>query len=620
LDRTQLSSPLKNLGRAALVAGVLAMAVYANSLANGFAYDDAHVILENTELQSLETLPGAVFKPYWHGHDDEALLGLWRPTTTLMLGLEFAVAGDSPFLYHLVNVIGHGLATALVVLVLGQLVTIPIALTAGLLFAVHPVHVEAVANVVGGAEVLATVFVLLALLVHLRGPSTWLRALAVGGLYALAFGAKESAVTLLALLFLVDAGRHRLGFSDLPAYLRETWKTYAAVTAVAAVMLTARMQVLGSIASPEAALGGGLLLEIPRIWTLSEVWSHYVRLMVFPLDLASDYSPGVIPISMSWHALNFAGVMLALVALGGALALWRRPALGSGSESGRIFALGVVWFLIAVSPVANILFVSGVLLAERTLYLPSVGAAAGLAWLLVMLVRRRRDVGLVAIGVVVLLMSVRSWTRTPTWKDDGKMFETLIAEYPHSGRSQWLMGDIYMTQGQTSEALQAYREAIPNLGASYGLTTQIARKLMGAGNGRGAAHLLEQVRLEAPDFGTAPALLGVIYTQLAEWENAERSLSAAVRLQPDNVVSHHLRAGALAELERWEEAAAERREVIAMGEDVWQQWRALAEVEERAGNVDAARTALAEARSRVSTDEERAEIDSLVAALDEGRF
>ena len=53
--------------KAALVAGLLALAVYANSLGNGFAYDDVHIILENTDLQSLETLPGAVFKPYCMG-------------------------------------------------------------------------------------------------------------------------------------------------------------------------------------------------------------------------------------------------------------------------------------------------------------------------------------------------------------------------------------------------------------------------------------------------------------------------------------------------------------------------------------------------------------------------
>jgi hypothetical protein len=610
-----MTSLLSNLRAAALAAGVLALVVYGNALANGFAYDDAHIILENTELQSLRTLPGAVFKPYWHGHDGAVELGLWRPTTTLVLGLEFALAGADPTLYHAANVLAHGVTAALVVLVLGYLVTVPVALTAGLIFAVHPVHVEAVSNVVGGAEIIAALFVLLALLLHMGGRSTWPRALAVAALFAAAFGAKESAVTLLGLVFLVDAARGRLGFGEVKAYFRERWRTYVALTAVAAVMLTVRAQILGSVASPEAALGGGLLREIPRIWTLAEVWSHYVRLMVFPLDLASDYSPAVIPISFGWHALNTTGLLLALSLLIGALVLWRRPALGPDSESPRVFGFGVVWFLIAVSPVANVLFVSGVLLAERTLYLPSVGAAATLGWLFVSLARRRREVGLAVTGLVVVLMGLRAWDRTPTWRDDDAMFATLMAEYPHAGRSQWLMGDILLAEGRQSEGLRAYREAIPNLGAHYGLTTQIGRKLFGAGNLRGAAHLLRQVWEEAPEEGTAPALLGVIYTQQGAWEDAEAALTAAVEIQPDNVISHHLRAGALTQLERFEEAAAERRQVIALGEDVWQQWTALADVEARSGNVDEARAALGEARARVGSDAERAQVDSLMAAL-----
>ena len=87
------------------------------------------------------------------------------------------MAGENPTLYHAVNVVGHGLVSLLVVLVLAHLVTLPIAFAAGLLFAVHPVHVEAVSNVVGGAEVLAAGFFMLALLLHLRGPPSWTRAI-----------------------------------------------------------------------------------------------------------------------------------------------------------------------------------------------------------------------------------------------------------------------------------------------------------------------------------------------------------------------------------------------------------------------------------------------------------
>ena len=195
------------------------------------------------------------------------------------------------------------------------------------------------------------------------------------------------------------------------------------------------------------------------------------------------------------------------------------------------------------------------------------------------------------------------------------MFETLVADYPHSGRSQWLMGDIYMTQGRTTEALAAYRAANPNLGAHYSLTTQIGRKLMGAGQLRGAEHLLRQVWMEQPEFGTAPALLGVIYSRMGEPESAEEALRAAIVLQPENRISRHLLASALSDQGRWAEAAVARRQVISMGEDVWQQWAWLAEFEIRAGNALAGAAAFDSARVRTGTPEELAQIDSMAAVL-----
>ena len=513
------------------------------------------------------------------------------------------------------SVVGHALVSVLVVLTLGYFVTLPIAFVSGVLFAVHPVHVEAVSNVVGGAEVIAAGFVLLALLLHLRGDSTWPRALAIAAAFALALGAKESAVTLPGVIFLADAARRRLDFADLGSYVRERWRTYAALSLVAAVMLAARVQILGSVASPQLALGSDLLLEIPRVWTLGEVWTHYVRLMVFPLDLASDYSPDVIRISTGPHALNAIGLLLALLILAGALLSWRQPKLGPESRSARVFGFGVVWFIVTISPVSNVVFVSGVLLAERTLYLPSVGAVAILAWLLVLLAQRRRAVGWGAAALVVTLLGARTWTRSPAWLDDVAWSGAMISDVPQSGRSLWLIGTIFMARGQHREGLRAYREAIPRIGANPDQLTSIALQLHNAGNLRGAEGLFRLAWIQRPGFHLVPARLGMIYSEMGDAERAEEALAAALELEPNDLVSLGLISQALAELGRWRDAAEARRRVIGLGEDVWQQWTSLAELEARAGDIEAARSALATARQRVSTEEEELQIDSIAAQL-----
>lgn len=617
---TFIPSPLENLRFAALLSAALAAVVYANSLTNDFAYDDVHIITENEGIHHLSDVPHALGSPYWPGRFGRDL-GLWRPVTTAYLGLQYAVSGENPVTYHVANVLAHAGVTALVVILLGEMLTVAAAFIGGLVFAVHPVHVEAVANVIGIAEVMSAGFFLLACLVHLRsGPTTsWLRALAIGALYALAFGAKEGAVTLPAALFLLDAARGRLGVGDLPDYLRRRGRAYLVMSVVAALMLLARYQVLGSIAHPFGPLGADLLAEIPRIWTLSEIWSHYVRLMVFPMDLSADYSPNVIPIALGWNALALSGAVLALGLFTAALLTWRSgPSwrMGKGSDVPRTLGFGVVWFLITISPVANVVFLAGVLLAERTLYLPSVGFAAIAGWLVVTLEKERPRLGYAVTMMAVLLMGYRTYTRSPTWRDNLTVFGTMIQDYPQSGRSQWVLGDLFFQKGRTKEGLMAYRAAVGLLGPHYQLLTEISKKLIGADMLDGAEHLLRYAWKDQPRFSVAPGLLAVIHSERGDPVGTERYCRIALALDDDDVVSHHLLAWALAEQGKWTEAVEERRTAIRQGQgDYWQQWVSLAYLQAHGGDSASARISLDSAEAKVVTAGARRYVDSLAVAL-----
>lgn len=611
-------SPLKSVRSAAWLSGMLAIAVYANSLANEFAYDDLHILVDNESVHSLATLPEAIVSSWWPNESGE-VLGLWRPTSTALLGLQYALWADNPTPYHIVNVVAHGLTTGVVVLLVAEFLSLPVALASGVIFALHPVHTEAVANVIGLAEIISTLFFLLACLLHMRGGprSHWRTVLPVALLYALAFGAKEIAVTLPGVIFLLDAARGDLGFAGLPRYLRDRWKMYGALAATAGVMLAIRFAVLGSIASPLGPLGADLLTQgVPRIWTLGEIWSHYIRLMVFPIDLSSDYSPNVIMIGLGWHALNTAGVVMVLAILAGCIVAWRRPPLAPKTDSARAVAFGVLWFLITISPVSNVLFLAGVLLAERTLYLPSVGAIVGMAWLVIRFYHRRRAVAVVCMLAGASFMSWRTWTRNPVWKDNLTVFGRMIADYPQSGRSQWVLGDLFLMQGRTSEGLVSYRAAIGILGHHYFLITQIARKLISLDRKEAAERLLLRALEEHPEFATAPQLLSVIYSERGDAVEAERYLRQALALVPEDRVSNHLLAWALTEQGRYGEAIAARRAAIELGEgDYWQQWVSLAYLEAFNGDTTAARVALDSARVKAVTEGGIRQVDSLYVEL-----
>src|SRR5690606_27485419 len=155
-------------------------------------------------------------------------------------------------------------------------------------------------------------------------------------LYLGAFFTKESAVTLPGALFVLDAARERIPVARLGAYVRRRGALFAALALAAALVLALRLRILGTVARPFGPLGADLLEEgVPRIWTVAGIWTHYVRLMVFPLDLSSDYSPDVLPIALGWGPLNLLGAALALALLLAAWAAWRHQDLEPGARSAR---------------------------------------------------------------------------------------------------------------------------------------------------------------------------------------------------------------------------------------------------------------------------------------------
>lgn len=612
----RIPSPLKNKRSAFLLVGALAGLVYLNSLPNQFAYDDLHIVEQNPGIHTLGALPGAVVRPYWPGEYGREL-GLWRPVTTMFLGLEYAVGGGSPLIFHVANTLGHVLVSLLALALFLELMSLPAALAGGLVFAVHPVHVEAVANVIGVSEMISAGAMLAACLVHVRGGprSGWGSAFAIGGLYLIGFGAKEGAVTLPGVIFLLDAVRSRIGFSDLTGYLADRWRTYLVMLLVAIGLLWARFMVLGTVASPFAPLGADLLQEIPRIWTLGEIWMHYVRLWVFPLDLSVDYSPGVIPISIGWRSANSVGALLAILILGLSLIAWRRPEMKKGVDTARAAAFGVVWFGITISPISNTLFLSGVLLAERTLYLPSVGLAAATGWLVVRLSRERPRGAWVALVVMLSLGAVRTWIRNPTWYDTQSVMTVMIRDNPHAGRSQWVLGDVLLSRGRVSDGLRSYRAAIDLLGTHYRLMTQIAKHLMEVERYRAAEGLLHFATRDSPRFQLGWGMLALIRAEYGDAEGAERYARESLARVDLDPTRHHLLAWALAAQGRFEEAAAARARGLEQGQALfWQQYLYEAYEHREAGDSAAALLAVDSAWARVATDIGRATLDSVRVA------
>src|SRR5882672_10708702 len=133
------------------LAAVVALALISSlsGLRNGFAYDDQAIIVGNPQVHSLAGLLHRFAEPYWPADRGS---GLYRPLTIILFSLQWVMSGGAPLIFHLTNILLY-VALAVAVLSLArQLLPEPAAWLAGALFAVHPVHVEAVANGVGQAE------------------------------------------------------------------------------------------------------------------------------------------------------------------------------------------------------------------------------------------------------------------------------------------------------------------------------------------------------------------------------------------------------------------------------------------------------------------------------------
>jgi tetratricopeptide (TPR) repeat protein len=612
-------SPLQSLRSAAFLAGAAAALLSANSVLNEFAFDDLPVIVENIAIQDLGTLPGAIASPYWPNEYGQSL-GLWRPVTTALFGIQWAIYGGNPAMFHAVNVLLHGVVTALVVLVLAELAPLWLAFVAGLLFAVHPVHVEAVANVVGFAEIFSSALYLAACLIFLRSGSRirFLPGAAITGLFVLAFLTKESAITLPGVLFLLDGAREDVPLKGALSYARRRWPIYAAIAGAAGLILVARSAVLGSLVNPMAPLGADLLREdVSRIWTVASIWPHYFRLLFFPLDLSADYAPSVVPLAFGWTVSGVLGALLVLGTLGLALRLWGKRTLGRDRHPARLFSFGVVWLVITLSPVSNVLFLSGVLLAERTFYLPSVGFAALLAWIGAELYEQRRRLAQGALVLTLTLMSVRTFTRNAAWRDNFTVFNTLLIEHPESGRAQWLIGDAYHMAGDREAGNAAYRITISLLHGDYSLLVEVGRRLLAFGEKDAAKALFIRAWEDHPDRGIAPQVLAGIYYSEGDYPSAIASAEAArVYYESSDMLSNHLLASSLAAEGRWAESIQARIETIEAGErHRWQQWLWLAEAYVQTGDTARALESLDSARIKVRPPDEPGQIDSVQSLL-----
>jgi len=415
------------------VALVLAMVAISTgrSLENGFAFDDVPIVVQNTQIHRLAPPWEYAQQSYW---PPKNLGDAYRPWTVWWLAIQYAVAGATPLVFHLVNL----LLTAALALAVLSLLTSLASPTAGLigaaLFAVHPVHVEATGNVVGQGELWMALFATLAVALYLRarrqgvpGPGT---RLGLAALLVLAAATKEQGIVLPGLLLASELVPLE---TRAPASWRRLAPTFVMLAVVGVAFLVGRFLVLGDLGGGPPAAGLEGLSIGQRALLMLPLTLDWIRLLVWPAHLSAQYSPPAQGGAAAWSPAAIGG-LVAVVAAAGIFVAGRRR--------WPVVAFGLAWFAVAILPVSNVLFPTGILLAERTLLLPSVAVALVAAALADQVLARAQSIAtaglVVATAVLVALGAIRSWQRQPIWRDNDTLFAQTIIDNPNGYRSYYV--------------------------------------------------------------------------------------------------------------------------------------------------------------------------------------
>jgi hypothetical protein len=480
-----------------LLVMLVAFLAYSASLGFELVWDDHHLVKHHSELARSEG-PGALltgsYIPEWSKED----AGYYRPVPAASLWIDSLLEPVLPISFHLSNVLMHVLNTALLFLLLAQIFSSSLAAwTGALLFAVHPVHVESVAFVSGRTDLLAAVFILLSVLYWFAArkgtPAIKTRLYLMMGAAAffLACLSKETAFMLPALLtFWSLATRDRGSGTGKWLIANLGWAAAWGAALVAAMAL--RMAVL------DAPWGGAASSAAARSAAFPGIVLKYMKLAVFPWPQKTFYTPD--DLGLSFFTVFGAALFLLLAWAAG----WRGRT--------RAGLLGTSWFFLFLLPVSGIFPTGSSVIAERFMYIPTIGVCILLASLLEEgrfseSTRKAIYIGALALAV---LMSAAGISFMEKWRDDVSLYTALSEDAPRHPIGPYNLGKLAAQVGAHQLAIPQLREALARDPGHPGARFLLASSLRDTGELDEAETLYRGLMAVKPDVQEIPQELGFL--------------------------------------------------------------------------------------------------------------
>jgi tetratricopeptide (TPR) repeat protein len=516
-----------------LVISLLILLAYSNSFQNSLQYDDYHVIERNPFIKDPSRIPDFFLNP-------QLVSGLcsetssYRPLLMASLAFNYSLGGLNVFGYHLLNFLVHLICALLVYFVTLYLFRFGsepsgtntfrfqlTALFAALIFGLHPIQTESVTYISSRSSSMAALFYLASFFAYLQyiltGKIRYLvfsSAAYVGTLLV-----KETGITLLAILFLFNLmlphGRSLKSryLSLLPHFL------------LSLVYLGIRVYFFASLSYSNPPVRS----FYDHVLTQLRAWVYYLGTLVLPLNLNVDYD---FPVS---HSFLENEVILSLFLLVGLvlLILWL-------SRSNQLIGFGALWFAINLAP-TNSLIVLEDLIADRWLYLPSVGFAIlmayGVSWIYQTLVEGRSRVAKVifffSCALTIELYGYSTLLRNFDWTSQRTLWEDAVAKSPNKARTYNGLGLALLQEDRLEEASQYFQQAItlePKGGQAY-LNLGYVYSLQGDYD-KAIEYYEQAIPLNQTFLADVYNNLGVVYLEQQRMEEAKKYFIKAIEIRP----------------------------------------------------------------------------------------
>lgn len=436
---------------------LLAFGLNINTLFNEYAVDDLIVMTQNRFVEKgIKGIPEIVSHNYfagWNGMVDSKLSGgRYRPVALIIFALEHQFFGTNPMVSHLINVLLFGLLIALLFKLLQSQIFRNrheyLAFVVCLLFAAHPIHTEVVANVKGRDEIITFIFLVITLITLIRHSEKRSPGILLAGLlcFILALFTRESAVTFIGVAPLIF-------YFFFNQTLKKSILISLPLISVLAIFVIIRYSIVGfSFTSSNDILFAPFLFATASQAFATKVFIvfKYILLLLFPHPLSSDYSFNQIPY-VNLQSVQF---IFSFAAIAGLITY-----AFFSFRSKSIYSFSILYFFVTLSLVANFVADVGTPLAERLLFQPSLGICFVLAGLYLHAAKRFRLIANSVLMAILLLYSVKTFTRNAEWENNETLYAADITNSPNSLRI-----NLYLAE---SNFFRTENEANPELKKSY---------------------------------------------------------------------------------------------------------------------------------------------------------